>query len=241
MIEKVNVICMKWGTLYSPDYVNKLFNMVSRNLTKPFNFYCFTDDAKGIVQEVIIKSLPEIYIPKKNQVSPWRKLSMFAKELDGIKGKTLFLDLDKIIVDNIDCFFEYSDKLAIIENWTQKGQGIGNSAVYCFEVGKYPFILENFNNNPEKIVQDYDNEQIYLSKNIGKEMVFWPDSWCKSFKRHCIAGRFLRFFIAPQIPKGAKIIVFHGHPRPHEAIEGRWPKKLIPYLKTALWIQEYWK
>ena len=44
----LNVICMKWGTKYSSEYVNKLYSMVARNLSVPFRFVCFTDDADGI-------------------------------------------------------------------------------------------------------------------------------------------------------------------------------------------------
>lgn len=240
MAEYVNVVCMKWGAMYSADYVNKLFGMVSRNLKKSFKFYCLTDDESGIRSEVITKPLPDLYVPEKNRVSPWRKLSMFAKELYDIKGKTLFLDLDILIIDNIDELFDYSKKFAIIENWTQKGQGIGNSSVYCFEFGSYPFVLDSYNENPEKAVSEYDNEQIFLSKKLGSEVEFFPASWIKSFKRHCVAGRLLRFFIAPKIPNGAKIIAFHGRPRPHQAEEGRWPGKLIPYLRPATWISNYW-
>lgn len=241
MQKKVNVLCMKWGDLYSADYVNKLYHMVKRNLTIPFEFYCFTEKKEGIIPEVTIKPLPEINIPPKNQVSPWRKLSMLAEDLEGIKGKALFLDLDNIIIGNIDCFFTYSDKLCIIENWTQKNQGIGNSSVYCFEIGRYSYILNKYNQNSKEIVDNYDNEQIFISKQIGKDLVFWPESWCKSFKKHCVAGRFLRFFIEPKIPKDVKIIAFHGHPRPHEALEGRWPTKLIPFLKKPTWLSKYWR
>ena len=28
-----NVICMKWGTKYAPEYVNRLYAMVRRHLT----------------------------------------------------------------------------------------------------------------------------------------------------------------------------------------------------------------
>jgi hypothetical protein len=232
---------MKWGTLYSSDYVNKLYNMVKRNLTKPFDFYCFTEDPIGIDEAVIIKPLPEISIPPKNQVSPWRKLSMFASDLAGIKGKALFLDLDNVIIDNIDCYFDYSDKFCIIENWTQMGQGIGNSSVYCLEIGKYSFVLDEYNKDPQKIVDTYDNEQIFLSRMIGEDLVFWPSEWCRSFKRHSVPGRFMKFFKAPIIPPKVKIISFHGHPRPHEALEGKWPGRLIPYFKKPEWLAEYWR
>ena len=58
-----NVICMKWGDKYSPDYVNILFNMVSRNLKNPFKFVCFTDDATGIDPKVETFDLPSLNLP----------------------------------------------------------------------------------------------------------------------------------------------------------------------------------
>ena len=48
----VNIICMKWGNKYGPDYVNKLYNMVSRNLTRDFRFICFTEDGTGIKNNI---------------------------------------------------------------------------------------------------------------------------------------------------------------------------------------------
>ena len=29
------VICINWGTKYGPDYVNRLYGMVARNITPP--------------------------------------------------------------------------------------------------------------------------------------------------------------------------------------------------------------
>ena len=43
-----NVICMKWGDLYGPQYVNRLYAMVKRHLNIDFRFECFTDDQDGI-------------------------------------------------------------------------------------------------------------------------------------------------------------------------------------------------
>ena len=43
MTEVANIVCMKWGNAYGADYVNRLYNMVKRNMTRPFRFICFTD------------------------------------------------------------------------------------------------------------------------------------------------------------------------------------------------------
>ena len=46
------ILCMKWGTKYGPEYVNRLYAMVRRNLTGDFRFVCLTDDGTGIRSEV---------------------------------------------------------------------------------------------------------------------------------------------------------------------------------------------
>ena len=42
-----NVICMKWGDKFGPEYVNRLHRMVEKNLTIPHRFVCFTDNGDG--------------------------------------------------------------------------------------------------------------------------------------------------------------------------------------------------
>lgn len=240
----VNVICMKWGDKYGPEYVNKLYSMVKRNLKKKFRFVCFTDDPKGIDKEVEIQPMPELDIPKKNQGSPWRKLTVFAKNLGGLKGQTMFIDLDVVIVDSIDCFFDFAGKdFTIIENWTQAGRGIGNSSVYILEIGKYSDVLDYYKKHTQEVVDKYDNEQIYLSKYIGK-IKYWPEEWCKSFKCHCLPGGpggILNWFKTPILPKGARIIVFHGNPKPEDAIIGQWPGSWRKHVRPTPWVEKYWK
>ena len=46
-----HIVCMKWGTKYGPEYVNRLYAMVRRHLRGDFHFVCLTDDAKGIRAE----------------------------------------------------------------------------------------------------------------------------------------------------------------------------------------------
>ena len=31
----VNIVCMKWGKKFGPQYVNRLYKMVEKNLTLP--------------------------------------------------------------------------------------------------------------------------------------------------------------------------------------------------------------
>ncbi|MCS6764076.1 MAG: hypothetical protein MO853_09145 [Candidatus Protistobacter heckmanni] len=40
----VDLVCVNWGTKYSPNYALRLYNMVRRNTARDFRFYVLTDD-----------------------------------------------------------------------------------------------------------------------------------------------------------------------------------------------------
>ena len=67
MKKKVNVICIKWGNVYDAEYVNKLQNMIVRNTSYSISFYCFTDDSKGLNEDIIVKPLPILNTLKEYQ------------------------------------------------------------------------------------------------------------------------------------------------------------------------------
>ena len=46
------IICIKWGKKFGADYVNKLYGMVSRNITPPFRFVVLPMTRSVFVPEV---------------------------------------------------------------------------------------------------------------------------------------------------------------------------------------------
>lgn len=82
----INVVCLKYGNLYGPEYVNKLYAGVKRNSTISFKFHCFTDDISGIHSEIITHPLPH-NLPG---VGWWQKLYLFSGELP-ITGRIFIL------------------------------------------------------------------------------------------------------------------------------------------------------
>ena len=238
-MNKVNVLCMKWGTKYPAKYVNVLYAMVKRNLTKPFRFICLTDDKKGLHNDIDVFDIPSLAL-NNGPERGWDKLTSFISPFYDITGTVLFLDLDVVIVDNIDSFFEEEGDFLIIRDWVLDGV-IGNSSVYRYEAGKYLDILEYFKENYSTIIKQYRNEQAYLSYYVQQhyQLSYWPDTWCKSFKYHCVEKFPKQWFVAPKKAEGAKIIVFHGNPNPPDAIEGvnsKWYRKVLP----TKWLQYYW-
>ncbi len=232
------VLCMKWGRRYGSNYVNTLYSMVRRNLTLAHRFICLTDHPQGIRPEVECRPLPALALAPEWERSPWRKLSCFAPELGDLDGAVLFLDLDLVIIDNLDCFFAYPGEFCIIENWTQPGRGVGNSSVYRYWAGAHRDVFESFCARTAEVVRTYPNSQTFLSRSVP-QLTFWPASWCRSFKHDCLPGRLFRRLRPAAIPDGAKIIVFHGQPKPPDAARGIWsePGKR---LRPAAWVADYW-
>ena len=233
---------MKWGDKYGADYVNRLFGMVSRNLTLPFKFVCFTENSDGIHPNVEIFPLPSLGLPDNIPERGWLKLATFQNPLVDLAGTALFLDLDVVIVDNIDCFVEFDAEFAICFDEKKKKEKIGNSSVYKFNIGSHEDVLKYFQNDFDKVKDSYRNEQAYLSDKINEKniLTFWPKDWTPSFKYHCIPKFPFNLWQEPSIPKGAKIILFHGKPEPYEAekgISGKWYRYFLP----VSWITEYWK
>jgi hypothetical protein len=240
----VNVICMKWGTKYDPHYVNRLYAMVKRNLTLPFRFVCFTDDRTGIREEVDVLPLPSMDLPEGIPERGWNKLATFGEQLGDLEGKAIFLDLDVVIVDNMDCFFDDQREFSIIKDYHRRNaaRSIGNSSVYRFEIGRHPEVLDYFRHNFDQVRATHRNEQAYWSDQMKQKGVlqFWPESWCPSFKHHCIPRGPMSLLREPTCPDGAKIVVFHGDPNPPEAIEGR-RSKFMRFMRPTPWIKNYWR
>ncbi len=239
----VNIICMKWGTKYPADYVNKLRNMVARHLTLAHRFVCLTDDGTGIDPRVEIFPIPKmpIDIDKAGPERAWTKLATFSPTLYGLEGKTLFLDLDIIITGNMDDFFNFPADVAIIAEWNPR-HGTGNSSVYRFNVGAHPDVLTYFANNFDEIRKKFRNEQAFLADYLTRKnaLSYWPADWCLSFKRHCMHYFPISLFKPPAQPKNAKVVIFHGHPLPTEAIAGK-TGKWYRTARPALWIKDVWQ
>lgn len=247
----VNIVCMKWGDLYSSEYVNRLYGMVSRHLNIDFRFYCITDDPRHIRREVLIRQLPEVPLPSGAE-GPWRKLLMFRGELFDITGKTMFLDLDVVIVGELDRFFSFSNKFAVRHEFDRRKEkdNFGNTSMYVFEAGAYPYIYDGYVSAKEEIYSKYYTaEQEYVTRTLHArgELEFFPNSWVVSFKEHCLPGWPSRLWKTPQPPENASIIAFHGRPLPEDAILGRWPLEGKPFWKAIYkhtrpcpWLQQHW-
>ena len=237
-----NVVCLKWGVKFPPQYVNILASRVRKNLSGDYRFVCFTDDPTGLRPEIETRPLPEMTGLEGRPERGWRKLTLFQERLDDLEGTALFLDLDVVIVDSLNPFFEAPGDFRIIEDWNLKGSGIGNSSVFRFEIGSRPDVLEYFLANREKVYSSHRNEQAYLSWAIAQKtpLLYWDSTWCLSFKRHFMRRFPIGYFAQPKPREGVKIIVFHGNPNPDCVLTGWRNKSGLRAVKKTPWLAELW-
>jgi hypothetical protein len=253
----VNVICMKWGSMYGPEYVNHLRRGVARHLARAHRFVCFTDDGAGLDADVEVMPLPELGLPAGQRDLRWRKLGVFGERLGDLAGTALFLDLDLVIVDSLDPFFEQPGRFLIIRDddlFRHKPlrrldpardrflAGVGNSSVFRFEVGQHRHILDAYVADPAGAAAAYEISQRFQSAQLAArgELAYWPRGWCVSFKNGCVPRHFASWWREPVLPAGAKIVVFAGSPKMSDVLAGK-GHKWYRHIGNVDWLRAAWQ
>lgn len=219
------VVCLKWGTKYSADYVNKLYNMVQRNLTLDHEFVCFTEDSRELDKSIRVEPLQHV-----EGITGWWYKTMFFNPNFPLQGEILFLDLDLVIFRNIDHLFDYSPgKLCIIQDFNRhmlKGYKKFNSSVFRFTTGSHPHIYTQFMKEPKANSKRYLGDQDWIYATVDGNYEYWPDNWIQSYKWEMRNRAKLDrskpkgerdFEVAgdPTVLDDTCIAVFHGDPNPH--------------------------
>ena len=221
-VEKVTVLCVKFGTRYGREYVERLRNMVSKHLTVPYEFVCLTDDQHPIsgVRSIIQK-------PAGYSKLWWHKDHMFDPSLP-ISGKILYFDLDIVIHQNIDkLLISNSNQFLGIRDFNRKFYASWqylNSSAMSWYAGHHSYIYENFKKDPASAMK-LQGDQDWIWKTGKSKISFWPDEWIQSYKweirsrdelkvRTGIHGFKTLSNVEPS--PGCCVAVFHGDPKPQD-------------------------
>jgi hypothetical protein len=237
------VCCVKWGTKYPPDYVNRLRSMVARHFPGPHEFVCLTEDAAGLDREIRTLSLPD------HLTGFWNKISLFRRDLFEPGRTVIYLDLDLVIVGRLDFLLDRPGGFRFIGSWRRKRAM--NSSVMRFQAGGQAHVYERFIERAEEIVSSgrYAGDQNWITEQIP-DATFFPPGKIVSYKldmpSHVLPlakklGLDFGFIKAPRFltvapPEGASIVVFHGKPDPEDVMDspcGPW--------KRAPFIREHWR
>lgn len=236
----VTIACVKWGDKYSIDYVNRLYNAVKRNLTIPFKFVCFTEDAKGLDPAIVIQALSNsLPITTPRFQGWWYKLELFRKN-NGLEGRVFYIDLDTVIVGNIDKIANTpdSDGFIVLRDFYRgyrPNQAITSemgSGLMAWTANKHTHLWDEFIKNAAQIMTTTGGgDQIWIQKKQPTRK-YWQDLFPNqviSYKVHCCPGNSRNNWFTPQpLSKNSRVVCFHGPPRPHEV------------FNKQEWMQKHW-
>lgn len=195
------IACVKVGTLYGPEYVNRLAAMVDRHTTRSHRFVCLTDDPSGLA----CASIPiDTDLP-----GWWAKLALFRPGTFG--ERVIYLDLDTVICANIDFLFDYSGPFAMLRSFLPPSRY--GSAVMSFLPG-HGYLWQDFTRN---VMNRLYGDQDWIAERVSA-----VDCW-----QDVAPGRIGSYKVdeLQDGPRDFAICCFHGEPKPHKVTDG-WVEKM---------------
>ena len=87
---------------------------------------------------------------------------------------------------------------------------------------------EKFLADPQAVADTYQFEQRYVTREAPGGIRFWPEPWVRHFRFHCARPLPLNFFLAPKLPRDARVVIFPGGLLPPHAIAGQWGGRYRP-------------
>lgn len=218
--------CVIHGIGYDWQYVDKLYNMLTRTLPGGVRLHVYTEPDRTVPSHMIKHSLDDWGIsgPKK---SWWYKMQLFNPA--HFSGNLLYFDLDVVIVRDLSWLV----KLPTNYFWTIRDfrylqnyrVSTINSSAMWFNVGKFSWIWNKFSaDNLLDTVKRFPGDQDYLNHVLDiNQRRFFDDSYFESYRWQCQDGGYdfqRRRHHRPSsgicIKPDTSVVVFHGKPKPHD-------------------------
>ena len=248
----LTVLTLKYGSAYGPEYVNRLRNAIIRHSSKPLRLLCMTDDRKGIHDAVEILKLPvEPYEPALKSAlakaaiqGRLKKVSLFRRGLvPHHSGPLLILDLDVVVVGDLVPLLHFAPgKVAMRAEWNASSWQLGHGSVERIDPDVHGYLYDDMVKDPEGCVRlGNGSEQNYTSLSAHRHGHYqsFPDEWIVSFKRDCRPMRPFNLILPPALPKGAKVVCFHGKPKMSDAVAG-YKAGIFHSTRRAEWLVKAW-
>lgn len=222
--------CVIHGSAYSWDYVEKLYNMVTRHMPRPIIFHVWTEHDRSVPPHMvkhILDDWPGISGPKQ---SWWYKLQMF--DCRHYEGDLLYFDLDSVIVNDISWTVVGSTEFF----WTirdfrylQRPTHVGiNSSMMWWNTQNFSWVWDRFISDAvESVTRRYPGDQDFLHAVIAPDQVrFFEQDRVQSWRWQCHDGGWDFHTRRPRTPgagtsvaDSASVLIFHGRPKPHQALD----------------------
>lgn len=193
--------CLKWGSLYGPEYVNRAYGGLLRHCQVPFRFICYTDNSTDISSKIEIRDIEELRPYDTKMVFTYEKLMLIDKNES---DKNFWIDLDVLIHKDItDIVTRPHNNITFIWNYWNDyermslfnfGRGVSchtNSSFVAWDKGTASWLLEYTHKNWEKIEWTYKSLDKYLFYQHfrNNRIELWEDGIFSNYNKQ---GYFLK-------------------------------------------------
>lgn len=209
----LNVVCLNVGDYQGrgTEYVSRLCDGVKRHMPIKHRFIVFTDDAQsvpsGAEYHPVDTDLPNSW---------WAKIFLWKPLAFGAGERCLYLDLDTAIVGDLSDIASYRGPFAMLNDMYYPDRG--GSAVMAWEAGaQNDHIWENWDRAGRPQFDPHGDQAWIEAMTPGHDrwQAMLPRQFV-SFKAHCLPRG--------GIPADARVLCFHGRPRPHEVTQ-EWARR----------------
>ena len=225
----IDCACVIHGTGYDWKYVDNLYSMLSRNLSRPIQLHVYTEASRPVPSPYIKHELIDWKIGGPKQ-SWWYKVQLFNSEHH--RGPLLYFDLDVVIVKNIDWIWQQKLRhfWAVKDFkhlWRPMYQSI-NSSIMWWDTTQFDWVWRNFLNlDLAQTVKRFHGDQDYVNSVITEQQRrYFNTEWVKSWRWQCLDGGYdfkRRTWKSPEsgtnIKDDTTILVFHGNPKPDQTTD----------------------
>lgn len=201
----LNVAAVQTGNFCNrgTEYVTKLFDGVRKHMPAGVEWraVCLTDDPSTIPEGIAARLVE----PGIN--GWWNKLCLFKSGMFTPGERVLFFDLDTIICGDLSDIAAYRGKFGTLKDWLDYCRIA--SAMMAWEAGTADYIWAKWD-EAGRPQFDPRGDQNWIGQMVS-ELDYLPDLFpgqMVSFKKDC--------WLQGRIPPDARVLLFHGHPRPHE-------------------------
>lgn len=187
-------------------YTNILYDSVNRNLPEgtPCDFTVLTDDPHGYDAGILVRPLPCHGLE-----GWWNKIALFQPHLFPAGDRIIYFDLSCVITGRLDALLTYNQpSLLLLQDFFYPDHV--QSSIMAWESGKHVeiYMLYDGLGFPQS---DPGGDQVWIEEHCGTPILRIQDLFSKFA---------LSYKCDPVIPADASVVVFHGHPKPHEC--GDW-------------------
>ena len=221
---RIDCACVIHGSGYDWQYVERLYNMICRNINAEVLMHVYTEHDRSVPPHMVKHILEDWGIsgPKR---SWWYKMQLFNPAHFG--GNMLYFDLDVVIANQLNWVCELStDYLWTIRDfrYLQRRDVVTmNSSMLWFNVDRFAWIWDKFSQVDLKAtIKSYPGDQDYLGAVLDvNQRRFADDFRFESFRWQCLDGGYdfaRRKHLKPgtgvKIQPDTSVVVFHGNPKP---------------------------